>query len=109
MMGPRVAARYGNTDYFTRRSTDNLADYVKERRQGAEKIFAIFFNEETGRALRERLSLVEGVTVTASASCSSALGATFAAPAEKSGMVTVKSTGSPPDFSGESSSVSTPG
>ena len=63
---PRVAARYGNTDYFTRRSTDNLADYVKERRQGAEKIFAIFFNEETGRALRERLSLVEGVTVTAS-------------------------------------------
>ncbi len=63
---PRVAARYGNTDYFTRHSVENLADYVESRRRGVEKIFAIFFDRQVGDELAKRVQAFGEVTVTAS-------------------------------------------
>ncbi len=62
----RVVARYGNTDYFSRHSAENLSEYVSERRQGVEKIFAILFRPEQKAAIVDSMRAVYPFTVSAS-------------------------------------------
>ena len=63
---PRVIAKYGNTDYFTRNSADNLAEHVREERLGVEKIFAILFQDEAKEEILRRVEAVYPFAVSAS-------------------------------------------
>ena len=63
---PRVIARYGNTDYFTRNSADNLAEHVREKRIGVEKIFAILFRDEAKEEILQRMEAIYPFAVSAS-------------------------------------------
>ena len=63
---PRIVAKYGNSDYFTRHSADSLTDYVTEQKQGVEKIYAVLFQPEVKPELTARITSVLPLSVSAS-------------------------------------------
>ena len=63
---PRIIARYGNTDYFTRGSVENLADYVAEQKTDVEKIFAVLFEPQRKTDLTARITSEFPMAVSAS-------------------------------------------
>ena len=63
---PRIVARYGNTDYFTRHSVDDLAAFVRQEQAGVEKIFAVLLDQGQKAELTARITARYALSVSAS-------------------------------------------
>lgn len=63
---PRIVARYGNTDYFTRHSVDDLAAFVRQEQAGVEKIFVVLLDQGQKAELTARITARYALSVSAS-------------------------------------------